>query len=282
MADRLFIPGKLGISPALTEEEATILKEIKASFTGSKRLKEHVRFLLRKGAMYARCNGNLLLHGCIPTDEDGKFTAVNVMGKCYSGKALYDEIERIVRNAQTDPACNDYMWYLWCGKNSPVYGRNVMATYEEYYDKEHFSEIKNDYYRYIVDEKYCERVLLEFGLDPKTGHIINGHMPVKVKSGENPVNGGGKHITIDGGMNKAYRRATGIAGYTLISNSHGLILVSHSPFSSKAEAVANMKDLESHSEMIEKYPERVFVEDTDSGKSILMRISALEKLYRSY
>ena len=282
MNDRLFVLDKLGIEEEFDEEEKNILEELVKSFKESKRLKEHMAFLLEKGSLYKTYNGNLLMHGCVPTDEDGEFTEVEVMGSRFKGVALYRQLEYVIRSAKTNELCCDYMWYLWCGKNSPVYGRNVMATYEEYFDKKAFSETKNHYYEYVKNKDYCEKILSEFGLDPETGHIINGHMPVKVKSGESPVDGEGKHITIDGGMNKAYHKTTGIAGYTLISNSHGLILVSHAPFGSKKEAINNMIDLESRSTMIEKYPSRVYVRETDTGKFIQSQIDALNELYKNY
>ncbi len=282
MDNRLFILEKLSISEDFDTAEKEIIDGLVKSFKESKRLKEHMNFLLEKGCLVKKYNGNLLMHGCVPTDEDGEFTEVEVLGSRYKGANLYTELEYVIRSAKINENCKDYMWYLWCGKNSPVYGRNVMATYEEYFDKKSFGETKNYYYSYIKKENYCDKVILEFGLNPKTAHIINGHMPVRVKSGESPVDGGGKHITIDGGMNKAYHQTTGIAGYTLISNSHGLILVSHKPFGSKEEAVTNMLDLESESVMIEKYPSRVYVKDTDTGRFIQSQIDALNELYNNY
>lgn len=282
MSDRLGLLKRINISAEITDGERQILSGLAESFKESKRLKEHVNFLLARGSLYKIFNGNLLMHGCVPTDENGEFTEAEVIGGRYSGKALYDKLEKVVRCASFDAACRDYMWYLWCGKDSPVYGRNTMATFEEYYDKARFREEKNCYYRYIVEEGYCDKVIREFGLDPARAHIINGHMPVKVKNGENPVTGGGKHITIDGGMNKAYQKTTGIAGYTLISNSHGLILVSHPPFSSRRDAVVNMSDMDSESVMIEKYPARVYVRDTDTGASIKAQIESLTRLYAVY
>ena len=282
MDGRLGLLEKLGVDSAIDSEELNILQGLANSFKESARLKDHINFLVNKGSLYKIFNGNLLMHGCVPTNVDGEFTKVTVMGEIYSGKSLYDKLDSVIRCASTNQDCNDYMWYLWCGKNSPVYGRNVMATFEEYFDTDNFTEIKNHYYNYIQEEWYCDKVIVEFGLNEKTAHVINGHMPVKVKSGESPVNGGGKHITIDGGMSKAYQQKTGIAGYTLISNSHGLILVSHAPFSSKQDAVDNMSDLQSSSTMIERYSRRVYVKDTDVGESIKAQIKTLTKMYKEY
>lgn len=174
--------------------------------------------------MYLVYNGNLLMHGCVPTDEDGTFTRVAVGEELFAGKALYDRLDRLVRDAfwQRDPYSVDYIWYLWCGKNSPVFGRDRMVTYEKHFGDPRAAEKKNPYYTFVKDAAYCERVLGEFGTGGKFAHIVNGHMPVKVKDGEAPESAGGKHITIDGGLAKAYHSKTGIGGYTLISNSQGL------------------------------------------------------------
>ncbi len=279
MADRALYPEK-----ELTEEEGAIVRFLREEFLHSAKLQSHIRFILEKGSMYLVYNGNLLMHGCVPTNGDGSFTAVAVGVERFSGKALYDRLDRLVREAyfQKDGYAIDYIWYLWCGKNSPVFGRDKMVIYEKYFQGLSVREKKNPYYEFVKDAGYCERVLAEFGTGGKLAHIVNGHMPVKVKDGEQPDSAFGRHVTIDGGLAKAYHSKTGIAGYTLISNSQGLFLVSHAPFTSAKEYVESLEDIHSKSRTLQMYEERVLVKDTDKGRKMLGEIKILKALLKEY
>ncbi len=279
MADRALYP-----ETELTEEESSIIRFLQQEFLHSAKLQSHVRFLLEKGSMYLVYNGNLLMHGCVPTNEDGSFTQVAVGAERYAGKALYDRLDRLVREAyfQKDEYAVDYIWYLWCGKNSPVFGRDKMVVYEKYFQNRSVQEKKNPYYTFVKEEGYCERVLKEFGTGGKLAHIVNGHIPVKVKDGERADSANGKHVTIDGGLAKAYHSKTGIAGYTLISNSQGLFLVSHAPFTSAKAYVENLEDIHSQSRTLQLYEERILVKDTDKGRRLLQEINVLKALLYEY
>ncbi len=279
MSERALYP-----ETALTKEEQSIISFLQGEFLHSAKLQSHIRFIMEKGSMYLVYNGNLLMHGCVPTDEDGSFTKVYVGEKTYAGKALYDRLDTLVREAyfRKDEYSIDYIWYLWCGKNSPVFGRNRMAIYEKYFQNTIVKEEKNPYYTFVKDVDYCERVLQEFGTGGKLAHIVNGHMPVKVKDGERPDSAYGKHITIDGGLAKPYHSKTGIGGYTLISNSQGLFLVSHAPFTSAKEYVDSLEDIHSKSYTLQTYAERVFVRDTDVGRKMQEQISILKNLLREW
>ncbi len=279
MADRALYP-----ETALTKEERAIVSFLREEFLHSAKLQSHIRFIVEKGSMYLVYNGNLLMHGCVPTDEDGTFTRVAVGEELFAGKALYDRLDRLVRDAfwQRDPYSVDYIWYLWCGKNSPVFGRDRMVTYEKHFGDPRAAEKKNPYYTFVKDAAYCERVLGEFGTGGKFAHIVNGHMPVKVKDGEAPESAGGKHITIDGGLAKAYHSKTGIGGYTLISNSQGLFLVSHAPFTSAKEYIDSLEDLHSKSRTLQTYEPRILVRDTDTGKKMAGEIKVLKTLLKEY
>ena len=279
MADRALYP-----ETALTKEERAIVSFLREEFLHSAKLQSHIRFIVEKGSMYLVYNGNLLMHGCVPTDEDGTFTRVAVGEELFAGKALYDRLDRLVRDAfwQRDPYSVDYIWYLWCGKNSPVFGRDRMVTYEKHFGDPRAAEKKNPYYTFVKDAAYCERVLGEFGTGGKFAHIVNGHMPVKVKDGEAPESAGGKHITIDGGLAKAYHSKTGIGGYTLISNSQGLFLVSHAPFTSAKEYIDSLEDLHSKSRTLQTYEPRILVRDTDTGKKMAGEIKVLNTLLKEY
>ena len=279
MADRALYP-----ETALTKEERAIVSFLREEFLHSAKLQSHIRFIVEKGSMYLVYNGNLLMHGCVPTDEDGTFTRVAVGEELFAGKALYDRLDRLVRDAfwQRDPYSVDYIWYLWCGKNSPVFGRDRMVTYEKHFGDPRAAEKKNPYYTFVKDAAYCERVLGEFGTGGKFAHIVNGHMPVKVKDGEAPESAGGKHITIDGGLAKAYHSKTGIGGYTLISNSQGLFLVSHAPFTSAKEYIDSLEDLHSKSRTLQTYEPRILVRDTDTGKKMACEIKVLKTLLKEY
>ncbi len=279
MSDRI-----LYADDELTEEERSIIYFLREEFLHSAKLQSHVRFLLQKGSLYLVYNDNLLMHGCVPTDGDGSFTKVWVGQEQFSGKALYDRLDALVRDAyfNKDEYSVDYLWYLWCGKNSPVFGRDRMTIYEKYFGNGATAEKKNPYYTFVEDVKYCERVLQEFGANGSRSHIVNGHIPVKVKDGERPESAHGKHITIDGGLAKAYHSKTGIGGYTLISNSQGLYLVSHAPFSSAEEYVRNLEDIHSKSYTLQTYESRVLVRDTDTGEKILSEIHTLKELLQEY
>jgi len=268
----------------LTKEELSLMNILKQEFMHSKRLKEHIEFLIRKGSMYLVYNNNLLMHGCVPTNKDGTFTKIKIGDNLFSGKALYDKCNELVHSAYNnkDKYAIDYMWYLWCGKNSPLFGRDVMRTYETYMFGKKIKENKNPYYDFVKNTSFCDKVLEEFGASGNYAHIINGHMPVKVISGESPVSADGKHIIIDGGLSKAYHKHTGIGGYTLMSNSHGLYLTTHAPFCKTQEAIKRKLDLQSTTTEIQLYKKRVMVKDTDNGKLLQDQIDVLKSYLKSY
>ena len=268
----------------LTDEELSLIAILKQEFTQSKRLKEHINFLVRQGSMYLVYNNNLLMHGCVPCDKKGNFLEMQIDGEGYSGKALYDKCNDIVLSAYNNRDKNaiDFLWYLWCGKNSPLFGRDVMRTYETYMANKKVKENKNPYYDLIKDEDFCDKVLKEFGASGPYAHIINGHVPVKVKDGESPISGNGKHIIIDGGLAKAYHKRTGIAGYTLMSNSHGLYLTTHSPFCRTREAIRRKLDLKSETKEVQLYKKRMMVKDTDNGKNLQGQIDMLKIHLKTY
>ncbi len=268
----------------LSEEELSLITILKQEFTQSKRLKEHINFLVRQGSMYLVYNNNLLMHGCVPCDKKGNFLEMNIEGVNYSGKSLYDKCNELVLSAYNNRDKNaiDFLWYLWCGKNSPLFGRDVMRTYETYMTNKKVKENKNPYYDLVKSEEFCDKVLKEFGAVGPYAHIINGHMPVKVKDGESPINGNGKHIIIDGGLAKAYHKRTGIAGYTLMSNSHGLYLTTHSPFCRTREAIRRKLDLKSETREVQLYKKRMMVKDTDNGKNLQGQIDVLKIHLKTY
>ncbi len=268
----------------LSEEELSLIAILKQEFTQSKRLKEHINFLVRQGSMYLVYNNNLLMHGCVPCDKKGNFLEMNIEGVNYSGKSLYDKCNELVLSAYNNRDKNaiDFLWYLWCGKNSPLFGRDVMRTYETYMTNKKVKENKNPYYDLVKSEEFCDKVLKEFGAVGPYAHIINGHMPVKVKDGESPINGNGKHIIIDGGLAKAYHKRTGIAGYTLMSNSHGLYLTTHSPFCRTREAIRRKLDLKSETREVQLYKKRMLVKDTDNGKNLQGQIDVLKIHLKTY
>ena len=274
----------------LTEEEMEVMLRLKSSFRHCEKLQKHAKFLLKNGSLYKIYNGNLLYHGCVPMNKDGEFIKVNVFGKEYSGKALFQVLESYVRKAffEKDLAekekGKDMMWYLWMSPNSPIYGRNKMATFERYFvaDEKLHEEKNNDYYRIIDKPEISEKILAEFGLSGKHVHIVNGHVPIRAKEGEKPVKSKGKVIMIDGGFSKTYQRKTGIAGYTLTYNSHGMTLSAHEPFVSVDEAVQKELDMVSKFRMIETAESRVTVGDTDFGKKMEQRIQDLKELIKLY
>jgi len=275
---------------ALTEEEEKVMERIQHAFVSCEKLQRHVRFLFAKGGLYKVYNGNLLYHGCVPMDEDGNFTKVEVFGKQYSGKALYDILEYYARrgyyskdNAERAMG-QDMIWYIWAGKGSPVFGKEKMATFERYFvaEKETHEERKNSYYKLLEQEETVDRILKEFGLDDKDAHIVNGHVPVEQIHGESPIKCGGRLLIIDGGFSKAYQMKTGIAGYTLVCNSRGMRLVAHEPFESARAAIVNESDLFSHALEVETFRHRKLVSDTDVGVEIRERIYYLEELLEAY
>ena len=270
----------------LTEEETEILRKLHRNFVSSQRLQKHIRFLYEKGSMYNVYNGNLIYHGCVPVDKNGAFDKLCIDGKYYHGKALLDKCEEKARAAYLDNPDKDdidFMWFLWGGEKSPLCGRKLKTFEREYVDKESlWTEESNPYYSKYYDESFCCQILHEFGLYDDDSHIINGHTPVHAIEGENPVRANGRLFVIDGGFCRSMNKATGIAGYTLIFNSHGLRLKAHTPFTSVEDALMNNTDIESSSEIIEKDLQRMFVRDTDIGKHLLEEISDLRKLLENY
>ena len=272
---------------ALTEEEQAVIDRLKAYFTGSAVLRRHVAFLYEKGGMYRCHNGNLLYHGCVPLTPDGDFDAVEHFGQRVSGRAFFDLADSAARRAfysrGNDRDALDFMWYLWCGRKSPLCGRNI-KTFERTYiaDKTAWAEEKNPYYTLYHEEATCEKILAEFGLVTKYAHIVNGHTPVRTVKGELPIRANGKLLVIDGGFCREYHDTTGIAGYTLIFNSHGLRLKAHQPFESVGAALRANKDIRSSSEIIETERYRVMVDDTDEGERIRNQIADLFRLLQIY
>lgn len=275
----------------LTEEERELIDKLKYSFSNSEKLQNHIRFLYSKGSMYLKYNSNLLYHGCIALNPDGSFKKIKINNTTYSGKSYVDKTERVAREAYFGKADSesklyalDSVWYLWCGCNSPLFGKDKMTTFERYFinDKSTHTEVKNPYYNYRDDETICNNILLEFGLDPTDSHIINGHIPVKTTQGESPIKASGKLLVIDGGFSKAYQPQTGIAGYTLIYNSYGLLLASHAPFESTQKAIDEGKDIFSSTIVLEKSTNRKRVIDTDIGLEIKEQIKDLQLLLTAY
>ena len=274
----------------LTEEEAKVMVRLQQAFMKCEKLQRHVRFLYAKGGMYKIYNGNLLYHGCVPLNEDGTFAEVEIYGRKYKGKALYDILEYYARRGyyakdQAERAAGqDMMWYIWTGKGSPVFGKEKMTTFERYFleEAELKTERKNSYYKLLEQEDTIRRILNEFGLDFRDAHIVNGHVPVEQIHGESPIKCGGKLLIIDGGFSKAYQKKTGIAGYTLVCNSRGMRLVAHEPFESAKAAVINESDIFSDSIDVETFPRRKLVADTDIGREIQDNIYDLEQLLEAY
>ena len=276
---------------ALTPDEEQIMERIRQAFLKCEKLQKHVRFLYSNGGLYKVYNSNLLYHGCMQMDAEGNFLSVDVDGKDYQGKQLYDILDNYARKgyyAKNDPAemrkAQDYIWYIWAGPNSPVFGKDKMTTFERYFieDKETHKETKNAYYSLLDREDILNKILDEFELDTKKSHIINGHVPVELKKGESPIKCDGKLLIIDGGFSKAYQSKTGIAGYTLVANSHGMRLVAHEPFESMEAAVLHESDIFSDSTVIEVAPVRIRVSDTDIGRELKDQIKQLELLLQAY
>lgn len=274
----------------LSADEAEVMERLTMAFVNCEKLQKHIRFLYTQGSLYKVYNGNLLYHGCMPMNEDGTFTKVNVYGKEYAGKELYDVLESYARKGYyaIDPEekrkGQDILWFIWENQNSPVFGKAKMTTFERYFiaDKATHEEPKNPYYRLLEKEEVVNRILEEFGLDTAEAHIINGHIPIEAKRGESPVKCNGKLLIIDGGFSKAYQPKTGIAGYTLIFNSYGLVLAAHEPFESVEKAIQDGSDIVSHTILVEHVVKRKTVADTDIGKELQEMIKDLEALLLAY
>lgn len=276
---------------ALTEGEEFLMSKIKSSFINSEKLQKHIKTLYSKGSMYTISNSNLLFHGSLPLNEDGSLKVVTFRGKKYSGKEYLDQIDRAAREAYFNTAhteskreCMDILWYLWCGEDSPLFGKKRMTTFERYFvdDTTTHPEVKNPYYTLRNEEKICRDILKSFNLNPDTSVIVNGHVPVKVSKGESPMKANGKLFVIDGGFAKAYQKVTGIAGYTLIYNSRGMVLVSHEPFVSIDEVIDGEKDVLSQTVALQYSQERIRVRDTDIGIKLKGEQEELEKLVYAY
>ena len=274
----------------LTPEEEEVMQRLEQAFTGCEKLQRHMRFFLDAGSLYKICNGNLLFHACVPLNADGSLMETEVFGETYKGRALYDVMERYVRAAFDDAnpelakRGRDLLWYMWLGEGSPLFAKSKMATFELYLiaEKEARKEVKNPFYSYLDDEHVMGGIFEDFVMDPETSRIVCGHVPVKVKDGEDPVKCGGRVLTIDGGFSKAYQPTTGIAGYTLISNSYGFVLAAHEPLESMRAAVVNELDIHSSRKVVELVDKRTLVADTDNGAVLKQQIADLEELLEAY
>jgi len=275
----------------LTEDEKELVDKLMHSFTHSEKLRKHIRFIYSKGSLYLVRNSNLLYHGSVPMNSDGTFKNVRIQGVDYSGKQLFDKIDQVVRQAYFEEKKakekrfgQDFIWYLWCGPSSPPFDKDKMATFERYFiaDKETHKEQQGHYF-YLKDKKeICEMILKEFGVEDEHARIINGHIPVKTIKGESPIKAGGKLLVIDGGYSKAYQSETGIAGFTLIYNSHGLQLVQHQPFVSTQQAIEKGEDIISETTVLEFSNQRKLVRDIDIGKELMQQIEDLTHLLDAY
>lgn len=274
----------------LSPEEEEVVNRLQTAFLHSEKLQRHMKLLLNKGSIYKVYNGNLLYHGCVPLAADGSFLAVNIYGRTYRGRALYDILEKYIReafsaiDADEKEKGRDIMWFIWCSPTSPLFGKDKMATLESYLvaDKSTHEEKKNPYYQRLEEPAIADMILREFDLEGAHAHIINGHVPVHLKEGESPVKCGGKVLVIDGGFSKPYQKVTGIAGYTLICNSYGLFLAAHEPFVTTEQAIAQEADIISNREVVYLAPRRQLMKDTDYGKDIAQRIDELKQLLGAY
>ncbi len=274
----------------LSEAEVLVMERLEGAFVRCEKLQRHVRFMYSKGGMYKIYNGNLLYHGCVPMDENGELSKVQIFEEEYAGRELYDVLEHYAKrgyyakDVDERQAGQDILWYIWNGPGSPVFGKDKMTTFERYLvaEKETHKEKKNSYYRLLEQEEVVNRILDDFGLDKSNAHIINGHVPVEQIHGESPIKCGGKLLVIDGGFSKAYHKKTGNAGYTLVCNSRGMRLVAHKPFESTREAIVNETDIVSEAIVVEKFPYRKLVNDTDIGTALRERIYYLEQLLEAF
>jgi fructose-1,6-bisphosphatase-3 len=275
---------------ALTDEEAEVVADLREQFQGSARLRKHIRFLYSYGNMFQVQDGNLKFHGCLPVDQHGDFIAFPLGGDLLAGPALLERYAQMAREAFFSPdpdarqAGQDAMWYLWCGQHSPLFGRLRMTTFERYFIAEPATHVepKGPYYELRHSEAFCRKVLSVFGGDVDHGYIINGHTPVQLRKGERPILANGKLIVIDGGMSEAYQPVTGIAGYTLIGNSHELVLAAHEPFISADEMIRQGIDVTPHTEQIAIFPQRVLIAATDIGRQLRGQLEDLQRLVDAY
>lgn len=274
----------------LTKEEYSMMKAISLSFKRSKQLQKHIGFLFSHGSLYSVQNKNLMYHGCIPMDENGDFIECTLNNHTSKGKAYMDYLDEQIRKAyyrakdsEETGYSGDLMWYLWLGSKSPLFGKDQMTTFERLFIEDETTHKENTvpYYRLINDRKHCESILKEFGLNPGTGHIINGHVPVKIKDGESPVKGDGKLIIIDGGIAKSYQKKTGIAGYTFIYNSRFMALAEHKPYSPLQDD-GTQEFIAPEIKVLEELPERIMVADTEYGKKIKLQIRQLRALVEAF
>ena len=274
---------------ALSQEEADLMAQLTRSFRKSEKMQRHLRMLYEHGSLYLVRNGFLLYHAAIPINADGSFTEADVCGKRVSGKALMDRTDEIIRQAyygtgKAKEDALDYMLYLWEGEFSPLYNKDKMTTFERYFltDKASHEEKKGAYFALADDEKVCENILKEFGLNSAMGRIVNGHVPVRTIKGETPMRANGKRFVIDGGFSKPYQEKTGIAGYTLIYNSHGIQLVEHESFESREQAILSGSDIHNRTLLQDFTGQRMRIKDTDKGKELLEQINSLEQLLHAY
>ena len=276
---------------ALTDEESAVIDQLTASFRHSEKLQRHIRFLYSKGSLYKICNGNLLFHGCIPMTADGQLMHFSLGGKDRAGKEFLDYADTAARQAyylKPESAERqlgmDFLWFLWAGRNSPIFGRDRMTTFERRLikDESAWTEPKNAYYTLYQDPDVCTMLLREFGLEGEHCHIINGHIPVKTKKGESPIKGGGKLIVIDGGFCKAYQPTSGIAGYTLICDENCYRIISHQPFAGRDKAIRENSDITSTADVFERMPRPQKIADTDTGDELRTRIDDLLALLQAF
>ena len=276
---------------ALTEEESRVIDQLTESFRQSEKLQKHIRFLYSKGSLYKVHNGNLLLHSCVPMTEDGKLLSFSIGGRRRSGRDFMDYADRTARKAYYDKRGSeernfgmDFLWWLWAGRNSPIFGRERMATFERRFilDEGAQAEPKNAYYSFYNDTAVCDMLLSEFGLKGPHCHIINGHVPVKARKGESPIKGGGKLLVIDGGFSRAYQKTSGIAGYTLLFGSRYYRIVSHQPFAGRQEALNSNHDIDNESVLIETMEQRMKVAETDEGVDLQDQVYDLLRLIDAY
>ena len=275
----------------LTAEESRVIQQLTESFRHSEKLQQHIRFLYTKGSLYKIHNGNLLFHGCIPMREDGSLMSFCIGGEERSGRAFMDYADRLARKAYYDKRGTperrfglDFLWWLWAGRNSPIYGRDRMTTFERRLirDESTWVEAKNPYYAHYNDPAKCAMLLAEFGLTGAHSHIINGHVPVRAGKGESPIKGGGRLLVIDGGFSEAYQPTSGIAGYTLLFNSRHYRMVSHQPFPGRENAIRRNDDIQNDSVIFETLDERMHVAHTDEGRELQLRMDDLLDLLNAY
>lgn len=275
---------------ALNADEEDLMNMLQASFLNSDMLQKHIQVLYSKGSMYLKYNSNLLYHGCIPMQDNGEYSELQIEDKKFKGRALLDKLDLMARrayfekNKEDNQINKDYFWYLWCGPESPLFGKKKMATFERYFiaEKETHKEKKNKYFEWRDDEAFCKRILKEFDLDPNKSHIINGHVPVKAIKGESPIKANGRLLVIDGGMSIPYQKVTGLGGYTLIYNSFGLVMVEHNHFQSVDQAIKKDVDIISSRKIVETNSIRKRVCDTDIGLELLSQIKDLKMLLAAY